>query len=274
MTGRKYATGRAWVFAILFSVATSTTMGGEAPARTSSEAIAQALSAADSTPNAEIDQLQELDEVVVRGERLRDVIIKAEDEFYKLYNQLNKNDKYDVSCPQLNISPDGGSRINSRMCLPGFVADAIADFAVYKISCEPTFANFDTNRDGRVSRMESMVNGDLQFQFDELDLNDDDNLDQHAEFRAFETWALMNLNCFRPPAPDLVLMEGTEKWYTHMLTVTNSDPRLKEMAGKLDGLHQEMTTVQRRYRQVSDAQREAQAGVAPDMSRTGPRSGR
>jgi hypothetical protein len=122
--------------------------------------------------------------------------------------------------------------------------------------------------------MESMSNGDLQFQFDELDQNDDDNLDQYGEFRAFETWALMNLNCYRPPSPDLVLMEGTEKWYTHMLTVTNSDPRLKEMAGKLDGLHQEMTTVQRRYRQVSDAQREAQAGVAPDMSRTGPRSGR
>lgn len=219
-----------------------------------------------------VEELLELDEVVVRGERLRDIIVKAEDEFYKLYNQLNKDDKYDVSCPHLNLSADSGSRINTRLCLPGFVADAIADYAVYKVSCEPTFSNFDANRDGRVSRMEAMVNSDLQFQFDELDRNEDGYLDEFGEFRAFETWALMNLNCYRPPPPELVLMEGTEKWYAHMMKVTNSDPRLREMAGRLDDLHQEMMLVQRRYREVVGEQREARTGKAPDMSRTGPRS--
>jgi hypothetical protein len=238
-------------------------------------AHAQEGSAAAAAPaEPPISELVELDEVVVRGERLRDVIIKAEDEFYKLYNQLNKDDKYDVNCPYLNLSADSGSRISSRLCLPGFVASAIADYSAYQMSCEPTFPNFDSNRDGRVSRTEAMVNADLTFQFDELDLDDDDNLDQFGEFRAFETWALMNLNCSRPPPPDLVLMEGTDKWYAHMMKVTNSDPRLREMAGRLDGLHQEMTLVQRRYGEMTDAQKAAQAGNAPDMKRTGPRSSR
>jgi hypothetical protein len=235
---------------------------------------AQEMAPAGGSGQAEqpIDELEELDEVVVRGERLRDTIIKAEDEFYKLYNQLNKDDRYDVNCPYLNLSADSGSKINSRLCLPGFVATAIAEFAAYKVSCEPTFANFDANRDGRVSRMEGMMNADLDFQFDALDQNDDGNLDEFGEFKAFETWALMNLNCYRPPPPELVLMEGTDKWYAHMMQVTRSDPRLLDMAGRLDGLHQEMTLVQRRYRAVTDEQRAAQAGKAPDMSKTGPRS--
>jgi hypothetical protein len=219
-----------------------------------------------------IEELEELDEVVVRGERLRDTIIKAEDEFYKLYNQLNKNDKYDVSCPYLNLSNDSGSRINSRLCLPGFVATAISDFTVYKMSCEPTFANFDTNRDGRISRTEGRMNPDLDSQFDELDQDDDSHLDQYGEFRTFETWALMNLNCYRPPTPELVLMEGTDKWYAHMMQVIKSDPRLQDMAGRLDGLHMEMQSVQRRYQQVTDEQKAAGVSNAPDMSKTGPRT--
>jgi hypothetical protein len=228
--------------------------------------------ASEAPPPPAVEELEELDEVVVRGKRLRDVIIKAEDEFYKLYNQLNKDDKYDVNCPYLNTGSDYGSRISSRLCLPGFVADAIADFAAFKVSCEPTFSNFDGNRDGRISRMEAGMNADLQFQFDQLDRNGDESLDQYGEFRAFENWALANMNCYRPPPPELVLMEGTDKWYTHMLAVTNSDPRLQDMAGRLDGLHQEMSVVQRRYREVSDAERAAHVGIAPDMRRTGPRS--
>jgi hypothetical protein len=193
------------------------------------------------------EQLRELDEIVVRGERLAVVIVEAENEFFKLYNQLNKDDKYDVNCPYLNLSADSGSRINSRVCLPGFVATAIADWTTYKISCEPEFANFDANRDGRVSRFEAAVNPDLDFQFEGLDQNGDGSLSEFQEFEAFETWALMNLNCYRPPPPELVLMEGSDAWYRHMLQVTDSDPRLREMASHLDDLHLERSLVQREY---------------------------
>lgn len=219
----------------------------------------------------EEEELEELDEVLVQGERLMDVIVKAEDEFYKIYNQVNKDDKYDVNCPRLNVSQDSGSRIQSRLCMPVFVADAIANFVAYQVQCEPKFSQFDSNKDGRVSRMESMVNTDLNFQFDELDQNDDDQLDEYGEFRAFETWALMNLNCYRPPEPDLVLMEGTDKWYKHMMKVTNEDPRLRDMAGRLDELHQELTSVQRRYRSALDARQALAPDRTPDRRNSGPR---
>jgi hypothetical protein len=57
-----------------------------------------------------------------------------------------------------------------------------------------------------------------------------------------------------------------------MLQVTRSDPRLLDMAGRLDELHMQMTSVQRRYQQVTDAEKAKRAGNAPDMSRTGPRT--
>jgi hypothetical protein len=213
------------------------------------------------------EQLRELDEVVVRGKRLDLVIVEAEDDFYKLYNQLNKDDKYDVNCPMLNTG-DRGSLLSSRVCMPGFVADAITDFTVYKINCEPTFENYDSNRDGRISRFEAGMNADLDFQFDTLDQDDDDVLNQYQEFRAFEDWARANLNSYRPPPPELVLMEGTAAWYQHMMKVTNSDPRLGDMAGQLDQLHQEKRELQARVRSF---EANGDPREMPNMRNSGPR---
>ena len=82
----------------------------------------------------------------------------------------------------------------------------------------------------------------------------------------------MNLNCYRPPEPDLVLMEGTDKWYKHMMQVTNSDPRLRDMAGRLDELHQELTAVRGRYRRALEAQQALAPDRTPDMRNSGPRT--
>lgn len=218
-----------------------------------------------------LEELQELDEVFVRGGRLRDRIVRAEDEFYKLFNQLNTDDRYDTSCPYLNTDPDNpGSRIQFRMCLPGFVADAMADWAVFKAQCEPEFRNFDGNRDGRISKMEAMANADMSFQFDDLDENDDDYLNEHQEFRTFAGWAQMNQNCYRPPPPDLVLMEGTSGWYAHMMKVINSDPRLQEMAGKLDDMHRELRMIQTRVNTLEGDRRDAMS-TRPRNPNAGPR---
>jgi hypothetical protein len=189
------------------------------------------------------EQLELLDEVIVRSKRLALVIEEAEDDFFKLYNQVNKDDKYDVSCPRLNVSADSGSHINTRVCLPGFVSSAIADYAVFKVQCEPTFDNFDANRDGRITRPEAGMNADLDYQFDELDLDRSQSLSEFQEFEVFARWAQVNLNCYRPPPPELVLMEGSKGWYEHMMKVTNSDPRLRELAAGLDGLHYERAVV-------------------------------
>src|SRR5690606_11294923 len=100
-------------------------------------AIGQAASADGPTGQLEAPQaaseapLLELEEVLVHGKRLQERIVEAEDEFYKLFNQVNKDDDYDTNCALLNLSADSGSRLNSRLCLPVFVAEAIADYTVF-----------------------------------------------------------------------------------------------------------------------------------------------
>ncbi len=66
--------------------------------------------------------LEELEEVIVQGGRLVDRIVKAEDRFFKLYNELNKDDDYRVNCT--SVALDDGSRIEQRFCMPAFFADA------------------------------------------------------------------------------------------------------------------------------------------------------
>lgn len=217
-----------------------------------------------------IDELEELDEVFVRGGRLRDRIVRAEDEFYKLFNQINTDDRYDTSCPYLNDPDSPMSRIQIRMCIPGFVAEAMADWAVFKAQCEPEFRNFDTNRDGRISAIEASVNGDLAFQFDNFDEDDDGYLNQYQEFRSFENWARMNQNCYRPPPPDLVLMNGTKDWYEHTMKVINANPRLQEMAGRLDEMHRELNMIQSRASTLEEERRQAMAD-RPRNPNAGPR---
>src|SRR5690606_5744290 len=65
-----------------------------------------------------VEDLLELDEVIVHGTNLRNRIVKAEDKFYKLYNQLNKDDDYDINCAYLSLEQD--TRIQDRLCAPSF----------------------------------------------------------------------------------------------------------------------------------------------------------
>jgi hypothetical protein len=193
-------------------------------------------------------ELMELDEVVVRGRRIREAIVDAEDDFYKLYNQLNKDDKYDVNCTYLNNPDSPGSRIKVRMCIPVFVADAMTDYAIWKSQCQPPMEDFDEfscldrNDDNRLSRQEVSVRLDLDARMFSLDADHDGYLrrDELPE-EGFSGPPL-----YMPPSPDLVLMEGTAKWAKHMMEVINSDPRLSEKAGNLDDLYGELMLTQRR----------------------------
>lgn len=260
---RNVAGGGVAVLALLVLAAAMTVRAAEAP---QSQGEAPRLSP-DELP---LEELVELDEVFVRGGRLRDRIIRAEDEFYKLFNQINTEDKYDTNCPYVNNPDDPSSRLQFRMCLPSFVADAMADWAVFKVKCEPEFRNFDSDRDGRISQMEAMANMDLSFQFDQIDENGDGFLNEFQEFRTFAGWAQMNQTCYRPPPPDLVLAEGTKDWYEHTMKVIKSDPRLQEMAGKLDDMHRELRRIQSRANTIEDERRQAMAD-RPRNPNAGPR---
>lgn len=183
----------------------------------------------------------ELEEVIVRGKKLAQVIADAEDDFYKLYNKLNKDDKYDVNCAQLNTSPDANSRITSRVCLPGFVADAIVDYTVFKSRCQPPLDGFDEfdcldrNKDGRLSWQEASARPDLDARMFTLDADSNGYLtrDEYPNEGSGPP-------PYQPPPPDLVLMEGSQKWYDHMMATIRAHPELQEKAGKLDELWGEM----------------------------------
>src|SRR5690606_3586734 len=74
------------------------------------------------TPPTAVEDLLELDEVIVHGTNLRNRIVKAEDKFYKLYNQLNKDDDYDINCAYISLEQD--TRIQDPWCAPSSYANS------------------------------------------------------------------------------------------------------------------------------------------------------
>jgi hypothetical protein len=78
------------------------------------------------TPSAAPPAAQQIDELEeVNGGRLYDRIVRAEDRFFKLYNELNKDDDFDTNCANVPIGDD--SRVEQRFCMPSFFADAKAE---------------------------------------------------------------------------------------------------------------------------------------------------
>ncbi len=79
-------------------------------------------------------EIKELDEIVVTGDLdslsgAKLAVVEAEDRFYARYNELNKDDRYDISC-NLETPKDHHSRISTRVCEAQFVSDGTHDEAV------------------------------------------------------------------------------------------------------------------------------------------------
>jgi len=218
--------------------------------------LAILMMAASTAQPAEV--VDELEEVVVHGRHLKDEILKAEDQYFSLFNDVNKDDRYDTHCVYLQMQTD--SRLQGRACIPGFVADAMADWAPYKARCQPPvepgvdeFDCLDRSHDRRLSMQETEARSELAAVF--IDLDKDGGPDGYLNRNEFDASCP---DCSRealpaapaiymPPTPDAVLMNGTKKWYDHMLQVSNSDPRLKQMADHLGELYQQLTAAQRRF---------------------------
>jgi hypothetical protein len=196
---------------------------------------------------------EELDEVVVRGENLLKAIADAEDAFYDLFNEVNKDDDYDTDCVYLNTDPDNPtSAIKSRVCMPGFMKDAMADWIPFQARCQPPqqgsdeFSCLDKSRDRRLSMNEVSVRPEIEVEFATLDENQDSYIDRNEfENRSFSAGAE-----YQPPPPQLVLMERSKRWAIEMMMVVNSDPRLKAQAGHLDDLYRELRQVQAKYTKI------------------------
>jgi hypothetical protein len=217
-----------------------------------SAAFGQETAAATPAAGQPAEELEELAEIEVRGKRLRDEIADAEDNFYQLYNQVNKDDDYDTKCVALQLEKN--SRITTRTCIPGFVASAIVDWQVYKAKCQPPYEGYDEfncldrNQDNRINRNEATARPELDAQFMMLDANSDSYItrDELEDSGGLPTGTV----AYQPPPPQLVLMEGSAKWAIAMKKVIDSDPRLLEQAGKLDDLYEELARVNQKYVKV------------------------
>lgn len=100
------------------------------------EATATRTSMASAPAPVVIEEMLELDEVVVHGTNLRDRIVKAEDRFFKLYNELNKDSDYDINCAYVSLEQD--TRIQDRLCTPGFYVNAIVESMQWTERCRGT----------------------------------------------------------------------------------------------------------------------------------------
>jgi hypothetical protein len=217
------------------------------------EANPAAPTAATATAAAQPEeQLEELAEIEVRGKRLRDEIADAEDDFYQLFNQVNKDDDYDTKC--VNLQLENNSRITTRTCIPGFVADAMVDWQVFKAQCNPPYEGFDEftcldrNKDNRINWNEASMRPSLESQFMEFDANKDSYLSRQE---IYDVGGIpQGAAAYQPPPPQLVLMEGSAKWAQAMKKVIDSDPRLLEQAGRLDELYTELARVSQKYVKV------------------------
>lgn len=233
------------IFCVTLAVGLAGAMSG--PAFGGAAPEDDAMEQATVNPERAQEVLMELEEVVVQGKRLQQRIVEAEDEFYKLFNQINTNDDYDTNCPYLDLSADGGSRINSRVCMPVFVANAIADYTVWRRQCQPPLDGFDEfscldrNRDERLTWQEAAVRPSLDAQFFMLDADNSGYLTRDE----LPDEGMSGPVGYQPPPPELVLAEGSNRWYEHTLKVINSDPRLQEMAGRLDDMHRELAAMRR-----------------------------
>jgi hypothetical protein len=237
----------------------------EGAATVQPEASAPPAAAQDAEP------LDELDEVVVQGKRLLERIAEAEEEFYKLFNDLNKDARYDTHCVSLRAVE--GSMMQTRACIPGFVADAMADWAPFRARCQPPqemeygrdgpeFACLDRNNDGRLSLEEASARDELGSAFFEIDQegNSNGSIDGDEFIQAMQDRTDLSAPAvYQPPTPDAVLVNGTQKWHDHMTAVVKSDPRLAQMADKLGQMYYDLALAQRRINQIDATVKETAA---------------
>lgn len=172
---------------LALAVLALTATGGVSPLAVAQQAVAVPVNMPAEQPQA---QFEELDEVVVRGGRLYDQIIRAEDRFFKLYNELNKENDFDTNCAYLRLDMD--TQIEQRVCMPAFFADAKAEQIRLNVFCnslnsydeegqllsrgvcyEPPPAEliFYTRRDAYVKNVMAVIGSDsrLQRMAEELD---------------------------------------------------------------------------------------------------------
>jgi hypothetical protein len=169
-----------------------------------------------------VEEIQELDEIWVRGQYLSRVIEDAEDDFFKRYNELNKDTNYDVFCGQMSLR--SGSMIMVRNCIPGFIVYSAYDPMTNSV---------------RLGGLGQQCNGMYAWR-------DDTNGSLYYENRCVGT----STRSYVGPDPGLLAAARRPAYAANVFRVVGGDPRLLEMARNLGTLYDEMELTQHHYVKV------------------------
>lgn len=168
-----------------------------------------ALAATDAAAPAVVP-LEELDEVRVEAKRRMRDITAAEDAFFRLYNELNLDDRYDVRCGYASLSP--GSLAMERICMPGYLSRAYADGSrrqfTMALGCYLTGVPVTNSPDSACLHHTGTPTAAIRDQ-------------AHATYG--------------------------EEYARNFLVVVNSDERLQRMMAELSELYAQMDSVQKRF---------------------------
>ncbi len=192
----------------------------------------------DSTAQAPIEEVQELDEIWVRGKSLSDMIVDAEDEFFRLYNQLNRNHDYDVRCDYVRLDRD--SLAMSRTCTPMYRVydDAFSDGSTgYTYVLSSLSGSSGCNNTVYAQTVgQDLYSNDYYFQA---------SCEQASSFRYG--------GIFAPSSPGYIgssperTAQRRQEYMRSIMRAIYRDQRLLDKANALSDLYQEMSEIQGQY---------------------------
>jgi hypothetical protein len=220
---------------------------GLAMSSTALSATAAGATAAQGKPP--VEELQELDEIRVRGRLTANVVVDAENRFFRLYNKLNKDNRFDVYCEYMRLDPD--SMIMQRACLPDFLYNYVPAYA------SPAFTSGFSGTMPSCGGMNaySDPDGNTYYVASCLDV---------ANFSAYGGTSRVVNNgnvTWSDPSPRVFTSSGTPEeraeYAATLLRVVKSDAQLLAMANDLIGKWNEMDRVQAHFVKVRDERRAA-----------------
>lgn len=195
-----------------------------------------AVEASSSAPLAspEAAPALELDEVWVHGKRLADRIEEAEDDFFALYNALNDDDRFDVTCGLVALQQ--GSMILKRTCIPGFLAQRMPMRLRHRVSFRPPsqFGMQCNSPMPATSQFEGGCQGSIS-----------ENYHQAMDSYLGDSLAPSG---FVPAS--LEAMHHREQYAQTVMDVIRGDARLSEKAAHLAQLYSELESTQQQYREM------------------------
>lgn len=214
---------------------------------------AQAVEAPFAEPVADsatpVEELVELDEVMVRGKLVANAIITAENIVFRLYNNLNKDNRYDIHCLDLQLNRYRLSML--RTCLPEFLSSYTTPrfhptaFTGGFVGMQSCGGRSGVDSNGNMYSMTSCPGASYS--------------GASGSFGTYATPYYGNPAARSAPLAltGIVPDDRITDYKENLQRVLGSDPQLLEKANQLAGMYREVERIQTRYVALQEEKRTA-----------------